>query len=266
VKARFLVALILTILGVGLSLAAVQSHGLPWGFRDRLAIVVSHVGAVEVFAASRVVDGAPASVGIASGLGLHAGDEVRVGTLSSVALRFPTGDVDVSDAGRVKVHAARVELMRGAAFFDVHNGALAVSSEVFAFRATLTPGRYRALSDGRERLSLVVLEGRIDLDGAEAGRAGQMILVERGSKPRVTAQTAAPTCTIRCRFSGPGNAIAEGEISPHAMGWMNGTFVFGDQRSRYSMPVAFDGDIGQAVLFVRDVVGRTCRAEARCAP
>jgi hypothetical protein len=266
VKARFLVALILIILGVGLPLAAVQSHGLPWGYRDRVAVVVSHVGAVEVFSSKTRVDGAPAAVLIAPGLGLVAGDEVRVGVLSFTEIRFPTGDVEVFDGGRVKIDDGGIEITRGATSFDVHTGAMRLASDVFAFAATLMPGRYRALSDGRERLAVVVEEGRLDVDGGDAARAGQMLVVERGNKPRIGELPDPPKCSIRCRVVGPGNALAEGEISAHAMGWLNGAFVFGDQRSKFSMPIALDGDDGQATLFARDVILRGCKAEARCTP
>lgn len=264
-KARFLVALILGLLGVGVPLAAVKSHGMPWGFRDRTAVVLHTAGAVELFS-SGAEGASPSARQAAAGVGLHPKDELRVGVLSMATLRFPTADVDLHDGARVTVDEGRVELARGSLAVVVGSGALTLSSEPFSFRATLTPGRYRALSDGRDLLSVVVLDGRIDVENGDAARAGDLLLVERGGKVTRGAPPAPPTCAVGCRVLGPGNAIAEGELPRHAMGWMNGTFVFGDARSKFSAPLALEGDVGSVVLFVRDVVGNTCKADARCAP
>lgn len=265
-KARFLIALILGLLGVGVPLAAVKSHGMPWGFRDRAAVVLHTAGAVELFASTGVAGASPSAKQLQAGQGLHPSDELRVGVLSMATLRFPSADVDLHDGARVTVDEGRVELARGSLAVVVGSGALTLTSEPFSFRATLTPGRYRALSDGRDLLSVVVLDGRIDVENGDAARAGDLLLVERGGRVTRGGPLAAPTCAVRCRVLGPGNALAEGELPRHAMGWMNGTFVFADARSKFSAPLALDGDQGTAVLFVRDVVGNTCKADVRCAP
>ena len=87
-KLRLVASLILSLVAIGLPVAAVVSNGPPWGFRGHEAVVLEVAGTVEAAVSearrqkeNRVDD----KLDVVANLHLDSGDEVRVARLSQGA-------------------------------------------------------------------------------------------------------------------------------------------------------------------------------------
>jgi len=113
---RLVVAAFLLLVAVGLPLAAMSDHGVPWGFRGHVAAVLDAVGDVEATASegrrSRLRGGDGALV-VAPNLRLDDGDQVRVARLGQARLRFRNADVVAGDGAHLRVVDGGVLLKRG---------------------------------------------------------------------------------------------------------------------------------------------------------
>lgn len=205
-KLRFVIGFLLMLVGIGLPLAAMSTHGPPWGFRGHDAVVVDLTGTGEATMSEARRQREKAfdhKVTLAPNSHLDVGDEVRMKRLSEGHLRLETADVIVGDRTEMALVTGGIRLATGVVDVALREGARIVTVELATGGTLIVRGvaaKARVLADGKGGAVAWVSEGT--LEGrtartdvlADPGRE----LVIHGEDVIVTPRRPAPTVTASC--------------------------------------------------------------------
>jgi hypothetical protein len=271
VKVRVVISLVLLITAIGLPVAAMLSHGPPWGYRGHAAVVLEVTGAVEGTGAPGARKGPDDNLVVRPNLHLQNGDELRVARLSEARLRFPQAEVTVGDGSRVVLSAGSVKLSRGLLVLTVERGTrpFMIHLDDGTTKLAIRPGGERAtvrvVADGKGTTRAWVksggtVEARTSAGDllAEPGR----VLVVQGGIARVedapTSVEAEATCS-----GGKLMVFAPGQTQVFAardLTWPD--VALGEKRG--SAMIDLVQPPPEVTVVVRDVVGNVLELRVAC--
>lgn len=247
---RLLLSVLLLGVGLGLPAWAVKTHGPPWSFQDRDAVVLSKAGNVEIYGGGGQAGGT-GSKEVRPGLALYAGDEVRVGALSRVVVRTPRADIELSDGARAILgEAGAFSLARGLVLLELPEGdPLVVTAEGAAGKVELAPGSYRLMANGQGHLFVFVEKG-VAKSGDAWADGGRLLALQKDTTPRTLERPeSVPLEAVIDNDKG----VVRGTTAVGAQLYVNGKLLHaGDDGSFSESLPPGDADL---VLFVRDPAG-----------
>lgn len=255
---RVLASFVLLALGLGLPAWAIKTHGAPWAFQERDAVVLSSAGNVEIYGGS-ARSGGSGAIDVVPGAALYGGDEVRVGALSRVVVRTPRVDLELRDGARaIFGEGGQLTLARGLVFLELGEGEpLVVQLDGGLGSVELAPGAYRLLTNGQGRCFVLVERGV-----AKAGEAwadgGRVLALQKEEAPRSFARPAAVPLEASLDVV---DGVVKGTTSSGAQLYVNGKLVHARDDGSFSEALP-PGD-AEVVLYARDAAGNVERRVLR---
>lgn len=246
VLARLLLAVFLVAVGVAAPSYAVYQRGVPWSYRDRAGVLVSRVGAVELY--SRAGE-AVAGTALQPGRWVAAGDELRVAAFSRATVRTPVAEYEFVDGARGELlEGGHLSLARGLCFITVPPDAV-VSLRTTGAELELLRGHYRVTANGDGLIVVLVAEGGASAGGAKA-TPGSLLLVSRGKDPQVTPKTTRVPLNASVDLA---RGLIAGTTSRGAQVYIDGKLLHADETGAFSAPLPPGNE--PIVVFARDVGG-----------
>lgn len=270
VKQRFLIGAGLFVAGLVLPAIAVAAFGVPWGFGDRAAVLLSSVGTVEVRLSKHPAGlsrGKPETTARPTDdFDFYTGDEVRVGSLSELRLKTATGVVTLGDGASLKFFDEGIEFRRGMAWVET-TGTTVVTVPDRAVMVELKPGRHLLSADGRGQFYVTVLDGvgRVSAEGGawKAGQSGNTLTLEGSGDPEWKPTNVDTNCAASCKIRGM-QALMKGRTKVGSQVFINGALIYPDTEGRFEVALPEGKDATEGTLFVRGPAGGVCRAQITC--
>lgn len=258
---RLLFSVVLLGVGIGLPAWAINTHGPPWSYQDRAAVVLSSTGNVEIYGGAGRPNGA-GSVDVVPGLALYPSDEVRVGALSRVVMRTPRTDLELADGGRVIIkEGGSISLARGLLFLELGAGEpLVVGAEGVGGSVELLPGAYRITANGHGHLFVLVERGAAKA-GETTADGGRLLALQKDTTPRIVER---PLSVPLDAVIDDEKRVVRGTTAVGAQLYVNGKLLHARDDGSFSETLP-PGD-GEVVLFVRDAAGNVERRALSRAP
>jgi hypothetical protein len=251
------------VLAVVLPAIAVASSGLPWRFRGHPAALVETVGTVEFTFADN--DKEASNVRALPGDRLDKGDVVRVARLSEARLRTPTGDVALHDATTAVLTATAVQLRIGVATaFGAKESPQGAVVGLEGLGTVTTAGEAHIAHDGS-----AAVVAAISGDATVTQTSGAVVQVAAGTSVRLDRNTVStaqirPTDAFKVTAS-----CSTGRVEVRSSAALQ-AFVGGKPmlllRDNAQAAVLDDANQKEAVVFARDLFGRTSLQTVSCVP
>lgn len=269
-RLRVVVGILLLLVGVGLPLAAMSSHGPPWGFRGHRAVVIEVTGTVEgtISEARRAREQAlDDKLAIVPNARLDVGDEVRVARLSQARLRLEGADVVLGDGVRMVLVPAGLRLTRGLVEVALREGARTFTVELETGGSIILRGvgaSARILADGKGNAVGWVSDGSLEgrtVRGEVLGEPGRELMI-RGDEASVADRRTALTVSATCANQKV-NVVAPFMTQVFAAG----ALAYPDVAAGADTgSVLLDVDAGTSAVpvLVRDVHGQLGKTSASC--
>ena len=270
-RLRFVVGFLLMLVGVGLPLAAMSSHGPPWGFRGHHAVVIELVGTVEgtMSEARRQREKAfDDKLLLAPNTRLDVGDELRVARLSQGRLRLENADLVIGDGARLTLAPAGIRLARGVVDIALRDGAKMATVEIETGGTIIVRGvsaKARVLVDGKGGAVAWVKDGSVEGRTARAdvlADPGREVVIH-GDDIAVVPRRSAPTVSAMC--SGQKLTVV---APPLTQVFAAGTLAYPDVApgaQTGSVIIDVDADTQAVPVVVRDVHGQPATTTTTCA-
>jgi len=269
-KLRLVVGFLLLLVAVGLPMAAMSSHGPPWGFRGHQAVVVEVTGTVEGTAseARRAREKAlDDKLTISRNSRLDAGDELRVARLSRAHLRTAGADVTVSDGVHLRVTDSGVRLTRGVVDVALRDGARTFTVELDTGGTIIMRGvgaTGRVLADGKGGASAWVRDGSLEgrtARGEVLAEPGRQLSI-RGEEAVVVDKPAAVNVTATCAIQKL-NVVAPALTQVFAAGALAYPDVSAGADTG-SVILDVEAGTSEVAVLARDVHGQVGKTIASC--
>lgn len=250
VLSRLLLAVVLVAVGVAVPSYALYHRGVPWSYQDRAGVLISRVGAVELYART---DEAVSGTALQPGRWIAAGDELRVASFSRAVVRTPVAEYELVDGARGEfLEGGHLSLGRGLCFVTVAPDAV-VSLRGSGAEVELQRGHYRVTANGDGLIAVLVAEGAANSGGAQA-TPGSVLMLSRGKDPQVKPKTTRIALKASVDL---GRGAVAGTTSRGAQVYIDGKLLHADETGAFSAPLP-PGD-EPIVVFARDVGGEVER-------